>query len=71
MTGDTSGSSDRRDTSYQRWWNGDRRDIPEWNSDKEGGILHTGNRGSSDRILHLGDVGRCLEMDDDNYDVWT
>ena len=20
MTGDTSGSSDRRDTSYQRWW---------------------------------------------------
>ena len=49
-TGD-GGSSDRRGTSYRRWWEQRQEGyfIPEMVGAVTGGILHTGDGGSGDR----------------------
>ena len=49
-TGD-GGSSDRRGTSYRRWWEQRQEGyfIPEMAGAVTGGILHTGDGGSGDR----------------------
>ena len=37
-----------------RWWNGDRRDIPEWNSGQGGTIPESEMSGDVWRLLDIG-----------------